>query len=232
LAEKIDRYISLLTKLETRAWQSPDFHDLRFRRDILLFVYDNLKRDTLENNKYLEGAKYLGKAMTVNTNLKMMSAGTDYPVVFDEKVMIHACIKGEAFLVSPQHILAIDELQQNNLYFNRRIEKIVLLDQMNSPALESVGHTYLKHKWAHGFMYIGDKDAFSATKLSNRGTRQSRVMVSPITGRPYYEWDIWESDFPGAVNENIENTSEREKEIRDFWGMPGQAGWSMYDHYD
>lgn len=186
---------SLLVKLQTRGWRTPDFSDLRMRREILLFVYDSLKKDTWENTKYLQGAKYLGKAQTLSSFF-CMKTGVDMPVVFSEQVTAHACIRGEAYLVSPQHILVLDDIQQNNHYTSRKLEKIILLEQQKSKALEKTGHHFLNHRWSLGFMYIADKTAFKGASLISRGTRKSIVQVDAITGRPYYEWDTWEADWP------------------------------------
>lgn len=208
---------TLATRLEARSWRSPDFDALRFKKEIIIFVYDNLKRNTLENSKYLKGSKYLGKAMTLSS-FYCMKNGVDFPVVFEEKVTAHACIRGEAYLISPQHILALDDLQQNNVYVNRVLQKIILLEQANSRALDGTGHHYLKHRWSHGFMYVAHKNMFDKAKLESRSTRQSKIAADAVTGRPYYEWDTWEAEWPLS---NIPAAGSMENNYPGWNGMFG-----------
>lgn len=187
----------LLIRLEERSWQTPDFDQLRLRKHIVLFVYDNMMKGG-NDHEYLTGAKFLGRSQTVSSEYTMKSA-VDCPIVFPEKVMVHACIRGEAFLVGPQHILAIDKFQRNNHYMTRRLTRVLLPEQKDAPGMSKTqNNNYLTSKWSWAFIYEGNKTHFSQGKgLTSRSTRQERTEnTSTFEQRPYYKWDVWEADWP------------------------------------
>lgn len=186
---------NLLEKLVDRAHYTPDFTELRLFHDIILLVYDNMQKYGHQHN-LLDGAKYVGKGITIPSKF-VMKHGHDFPVVFEQphEELIHAAIKGEVYLVSPQHILAIDKFQMNNSWMHRKVYKVALLDQGTNSNLTTVGQKYLKYAWSNCFMYVGDKGMFADQLLKGRHTRVNPYAGDQVLSKSHYEWDPWEADW-------------------------------------
>ena len=186
---------NLIVNLEERLWRTPDFDELRFCKEIAVFVYDDLKTGTLLNQKMFSGGKYLGEAYTLNSPFVMKERNSK-PIVFDEKEsgVPHGAIKGEAFLIGPQHILALDEHMETSVYTYRRMIKIILTEQQAAVNLEK----WMGYKWINAFIYIGNRNVFEKQggKLLSRSTRLNKAILSGPLSRPYYEWDTWELEWP------------------------------------
>lgn len=198
---------TLAQNLERRSKISPDFCDLRFKREIVLFVYDNLQTGAMENTKLLQGSKYLGEAETLSS-FYVMKEAIDFPIVFKEKVLPHASIRGEAYLVGPQHILTIDEYLDNMSLRERITDRIILKDQKKAPWRGKSNAILGDNSYVEGFLYVGFPEAWKTQKLTTRPTRHKKFVTHPaVEARPFYQWDTWEAEWPNATRKyNYANT--------------------------
>jgi gamma-glutamylcyclotransferase (GGCT)/AIG2-like uncharacterized protein YtfP len=191
--------LSLLEKLQKRSFFTPDFDEAKYKKEIVVFIYNNLKRKCASHKMLLEGSLYLGRAQTLSTSFVMKDA-VDNCIVFQEKNESSASIAGEAYLIQPRHLIVLDEAEQNNVYMKRSLEKILLKEQKESSALGS-SRAYLNFKFVHAFMYTGMPASWKEKKLTLRTKRQHIGIGSVIEQRPYYEWDYWEEQWPETYDE-------------------------------
>lgn len=123
--------MNIIESLKIRGNWTPDFSDLRRRKYILLFVYDELKRNGFQNPLLKNsGAKYLGEGKTSTDNYKLKYDRG--PIAFKDNLKSSASrgyLLGEIFAVKPEVILYLDANKQNGIVFNRIKKPILMFDQ-------------------------------------------------------------------------------------------------------
>ena len=163
--------VSELSKRHTP--ETPDFIDRKLDRHIPVFVYGTLKKG-LSNHYLLEGAPYLGSAITDTARFYMRET-EHFPIVFEangQKKVSAGKIFGEVYVVDPKRLLQLDRLEGNGYMYQRELVWTKLLDQDRSTAL-------LPH--IKTWMYVGVPSYFSMSPLGNvKGKEASVGMV--------YEW--------------------------------------------
>lgn len=197
-----EKELELFTKLEERRFRTPDFHYLRFRKEIPLFVYDGLKKYGGEED-LMAKALYLGKAMTLTTGFEMTivkehsiypAQSSSYPIVFPRKEGGHA-IRGEVYLVSPQHILTIDKAMEHSIYTRRQFTKVYCEDQTYCDDLKKNRLPHALNKiWLSAYMYVGEADMFKGFHKTHRPPVKRSNPTNSLEHREFYEYEAWESN--------------------------------------
>lgn len=197
-----EKKFELATKLEERRFRTPDFHYLRFRKEIPLFVYDGMKKYGGDED-YMKKALFLGKAMTLTTGYEMQivkepayypKQSVSYPMVFLRKDGGHA-IRGEIYLVTPQHILAIDKAMEHSVYTRRHFIKVYCEDQTYCEGLKKNRLPHALQKiWLSAYMYIGEPNMFKGHHKTHRPAVKLANPTNPLEHREFYEYEAWESN--------------------------------------
>lgn len=197
-----EKRLELATKLEERRYRTPDFHYLRFRKEIPLFVYDEMKKYGGDED-YMKNTLYLGRAMTLTTGYEMSivrevtaypNRSVSYPMVFQRKDGGHA-VRGEIYLVTPQHILAIDKAMEHSMYTRRQFTKFYCEDQDFCEGLKKnrLPHALTKI-WLSAYMYVGDTDMFKGHHKTSRPASKLTNPTNNLEYREFYEYEAWESN--------------------------------------
>jgi gamma-glutamylcyclotransferase (GGCT)/AIG2-like uncharacterized protein YtfP len=233
----------LFDELKRRRFFSPDYKFYRYYRTQLLFVYDNLRYGGSDYTNYLKDAKWLGKACTCTDNYVMETvvvtskSGTrrKVPVVYPEAGATSANIHGDMFLVSPEHLLAIDDFMLNDGILDRQQQKFFLLDQ------ESFKHKEIRtvfdkmmvsaHVYLTDFVTWKDEDYLSKIADLNMPDEYGEAVVKGHAIKswikPYYEYtntDILNARIPrtsygpfGRTTKEDYNTLFGESNHDDDW---------------
>lgn len=83
-----------------------------------LFVFGTLKRGYGNNARCLDGAKFLGEAISVEANYVMQRIG--FPILWQDNTTKKAAkVSGEIFDVSPEHIAVCDRLEGHPRMYKR-----------------------------------------------------------------------------------------------------------------
>lgn len=127
---------SFTETLRKRLHYTPDFHILRSKQVIPIFVYDSL-REGLYHNFVLKGAEYYGEAHTLRKDFILKepyytspSEDSD-PVMFRPLVTTVDCshVVGDLYGVSYKHVHYIDRLMGNTYRTRREKVRIAARDQ-------------------------------------------------------------------------------------------------------
>lgn len=123
--------MSIIESLKIRGNWTPDINDLRRRKYILLFVYDELKRNGYQNPLLKNsGVKYLGEGKTSTDTYKLKYDRG--PIAFKDNLKSSASrgyLLGEIFAVKPEVILYLDANKQNGIICDRIKKPILMFDQ-------------------------------------------------------------------------------------------------------
>lgn len=183
----------IIKKLKIRGEKSPDIHRLKFYKEIPFFAYGTEKVNG-EDENLLKGAKYLGMAHTMSTNF-IMKSNTAFPVAFPCKQddQRRGRLRGEMYLVSPEHIIAMDIGNSNGKSFYRFKARFALEEQEMAEGLKSFkGDPYIP-----AYMYLGSTQWWGDNndKLQLACRKSYSGSVKPIFhGKHFYEWDTQPED--------------------------------------
>ena len=118
----------------------------------LLFVYGTLKRG-FRNHRLLASAEFVGEARTGQRRYRLLDCGA-YPALIElsaESALAEPpAIRGEVYRITPEHLPALDELEDEGTLYRRTTIPVVLVDE--SAGAPVVAWTYL---------WLGCPDRFS-----------------------------------------------------------------------
>lgn len=149
--------IDIIKELRKRGQYTPDFDKIRQFKSTIVFVYDDFKK-TKPYHSLLLDSYYLGDARTCSDSFAMK--GSSYPVAFKNNNHNHerGNIKGEAYAVTPETLMRMDQIKSNRCMFNREKRNVFLLDQefpgkkKTSPSVQA-------------WMYIGNEGFWKGQTL-------------------------------------------------------------------
>lgn len=176
----------IIKKLRERGQQSPDIHKLKFYKEIPFFAYGT-EMIGGDDDHILKGAKYLGKAHTMSSNF-VMKANNAFPVSFPCKQddQRRGRIRGEMYLVSPEHIIAMDRGNANGKSFFRFKSRYILEEQETQEHLKS----FKQEPYIQAYAYMGSIGWWSdKATLSYRPRTSFSGSAKPMFhGKHFYEW--------------------------------------------
>ncbi len=197
-----DKFID---RLKMRRFLTPDYPEMKFQKEVPLFVYDDLKDGTETFDNLMGGTVFLGEGTTVDTGFYMKET-SQFPLIFrGDKSLGQAGpvlgpVRGEIYSVTPRHILDIDKHYQNNYKFRRWRLKVIAWDQTfsNMNLDVNMGHCLIEC-----YIYVADSKEWAGQNLRSRSLRHPNQKETHVfKKRPYYEWDTWEKDWPMLFQHN------------------------------
>lgn len=176
--------LDIFESLKQRQKWTPDFKKLRLHKEILVFVHDQLVY-LGSQHKYIEGAKYLGKAVSIHESYTMK--GHRMPVLMENTnpKSERAKIKGEVYAVTPERMLVLDKLKYNGNMFRREMRTFFLKDQ-KFPT--KAGHRVPSVK---AWVYLGIPDVWQGDHLPTF----PRYAYAGLKDKMYYEY-FPQSNYP------------------------------------
>ncbi len=150
-------------KLKRRSVYTPDFRTLKFQSQILIFVYGAEKRNKLHSG-LLEGATPLGGAHTVFKHYMLKEILPGVPLALErptgedgKAIPDTAALRGEAYLVSVEHIHLLDLLHMNGVRAERKWRHIAF----ETVGLEGDRKFMGRNGVSLALMYSANKTMFS-----------------------------------------------------------------------
>ena len=166
--------------LNEREEYTPDFSQLRMFDKVGIFVY-GLEQKGHFSNYYLDGADYIGKALTMFDKFEMKEDGhfSSQPVVFNKvkDAPFAYRVMGELYLGSVQHVHILDRLHQNGQDYNRSYEKVWVDNN------DLKWSRYQNMPYCNAFMYIGDRSYWRDTK-----PMKPDLNSAIFPNKTYYHW--------------------------------------------
>lgn len=169
------RSIALFEELHRRKQMTPDVSDLCGLEEHLVFIYDEYKRG-FALHEYLNGAKYLGSARTIDNSFQLMvTPSGSLPILLsgdhlktENKANYHSC-KGEVYALTVNQMILLDQIHENTRLFERQQKYCVLEDQVSpfkvdpasgqKPPLARQCHVYIgiPQVWEHCQLHFATK---------------------------------------------------------------------------
>ena len=154
--DPVSKMNNIIEILQDRKKFSPDFGKQRLLSNILIFVYDSMKKGG-QSDTILKDTTFLGLARTTLPNYLMNIYGNHRPVVMDHnRKEFGGYIRGEVYAISPLHLLEIDKAKLNGFVFKRQQRSIQLLDQSYPSKKGPV------HPCVQAWIYFGIPEAFES----------------------------------------------------------------------
>lgn len=176
--------VNLCRQLAGRSHYTPDFHELKWKKRIPVFVYGEQMTDG-GHNYMLQGAEYYGRGRTM-TDFFTMKSGGFMPVAFEDKGKTSqnfGYIRGEVWGVTVEHIHLLDNYEKNTIEYNRTVKPIFLEDQKEYNRMNG-NRSYLKC-----WMYLGDPRFWEGQVLADHPITTYRAGVSShLIDRKIFEW--------------------------------------------
>jgi gamma-glutamylcyclotransferase (GGCT)/AIG2-like uncharacterized protein YtfP len=150
----------IIEQLSRREKYTPDFNKLRFKDNILVFMYDEF-RIRGKQNSIFNDSKYLGYGISA-TDLYCLKGHT-LPVLLDDNLKsskIRGRIKGEIYAVPPETLLRLDKLKYNTVLF-KRVERTFFLTDQSYKTKDGSRIPSLK-----AWVYIGKPEQWQGDHLS------------------------------------------------------------------
>lgn len=194
--------LGIVDKLKERSKWTPDFSKLRWFPEIPIFVYDSLRIGGNDNETFLNGSKFSGKAHSVTPHFSL-NMRNDVPVCFHEpdECLFRAHVRGELFVVSVEHIHALDRSLLNGHRYER-IPFKVFLEDINPKGAGRMNQT----PWVNAFVYLGIRKYWNVKGLKRIGNVQHKNNIQ-LLGKDISEWNpladpanLWGRTAPGHNN--------------------------------
>lgn len=116
----------------------------------LLFVYGTLKRG-LRNHRLLASAQFVGEARTEERRFRLLDCGP-YPALIEIPADATGTeplqIRGEVYRITPAHLPALDELEDEGTLYRRTTITVALDAESASPL------------FAYTYVWLGRSDRF------------------------------------------------------------------------
>ena len=169
--------VDVIEELRIRRKWTPDFKRLKLHKYILVFVHDQLVHLGAQH-KYIEGAQYLGKAVSVHDSYTLK--GHRFPVLLENQnvKLERAKIKGEIYAVTPERMLVLDRLKFNGNMFHREMRSFFLKDQKYDTKVGS------RHPSVKAWVYLGIPDIWAGDHLPTF----PRYTYAGLKEKMYYEY--------------------------------------------
>ncbi len=141
-------------ELKSRKFYTPDIRDVEKYDNHLVFVDSYLMSKYNTKREFLEKAQYLGAAMTVSGQYRMMCSNR-WAVTFHEaKKPTSRNVFGEVYAVSTEALFALDAFYSNYLYVNRKKQWVRLREQeapfkngITRPTVEAWMYLGIPERW-------------------------------------------------------------------------------------
>ena len=173
-------------RLENRGYYTPDWCDLRMHSQMLYFAYGEEKL-TYTHDHLLKGAVPLGPAHTLIAKY-VMKEDHYGPIVFEKKEVNYfgtQQIKGEAYLVSVEHLHCLDTHYLNTVMAKRVWRNF----GFDSPYVDGMTSERFKGKpRGCGWMYIADEVALNFDSYKTMTTEVDLTLTQSEQERYYYIW--------------------------------------------
>ncbi len=176
------RSIALFEELHRRKAMTPDLVDLDGLEEHLVFLDGDYKRGFPLHNEYINGAKYLGSARTLDSHYQlMMTPSQTLPILLsgahlktDAMKNYHSC-KGEVWALTTQQLIRLDSVHDNMRLFHREQHYCILEDQESpfkvdpasgkKPPLARQCHMYIgiPHIWENCMLHFATK-SYTSTR--------------------------------------------------------------------
>lgn len=133
MSVNVKRYnnnLSVMEELQNRGISTSDFEVFRKRVEIPVLIYDDYKLGCWNGRFFQEGCNYYGEGVTLASEFSMKRTDGDQCLVFDkQKEEPRGKVRGDIFGVSPEHMIVLDKVMDNNIKNFRREILVMLEDQ-------------------------------------------------------------------------------------------------------
>lgn len=156
-----DYDINVIHKLKLRAARTPDYFDLRLRKYIPIFVFNDLKKD-FQHDHLMYSSEYLGRGCTLDSKYSLKEIVhhnnelevSCFKINYNLANMITARVIGDIWACPPETVLDLDLYHGNNIRNIRQKINILCWDQ-SIPTKAKKKRQFLPFE---AYAYIADDD--------------------------------------------------------------------------
>lgn len=119
--------IDFVTPTALRTEYTPDFKQFRGKKNILVFVFDDLQ-ETHFGREFFDKDKYLGRGRTVTQSFRLV-VKNHVTYCYGNDYMASKAIEGDIYAVSASRLYDLDYVMENTVKTKRNSRFVYALDQ-------------------------------------------------------------------------------------------------------